>query len=238
VNNRGFPEVGEVRAMTSKSQGDSLSQTLKVDIGLVPGQGKLNEASRLAIQHPGMTNRSDVPYLTPFAWGKCGLVLPRYPGTRVLVNYHNGSSDDPIEVGSLWEAERGPDSEQGDWWLILPVGASTVEPAEDNAPEEHNGPVTHDLIDAQGNRVIEVGEITIRVSDPQSMSDQPRPNRGDAQQAITLEHKKAGSTIVMDKDGNITITAAKDITLDASKGVINMKAKDVKVKVDNAMDVS
>ncbi len=237
VNGRVFPEVGEVRAMTPKSQGEDLSQTLKLDIGLAPGQGKLNEASRLAIQHPSLTSGSDIPYLTPFAWGKCGLVLPRYPGTRVLVNYHNGNPDDPIEAGSFWEAERGPDSELGDWWLILPVGASTGEPAEDKSPDEHNGPVTHDLMDAKGNRVIEVGELTIRIGDLKSMSEQPRPKRSDDEQAITLEHT-AGSKIVMDKDGNITITAAKDITLDASNGTITMKAQDVKVKVDNAMDIS
>ncbi|MEK8105538.1 hypothetical protein NKG94_11055 [Micromonospora sp. M12] len=52
-------------------------------------------------------------YLTPFAWGGCGLILPRYPGTRVALAYRNGAPDDPVEVGALWPTGHAPVSQPG-----------------------------------------------------------------------------------------------------------------------------
>ena len=108
-----------------------------------------------------------VPYATPFAWGRCGLVLPRYPGTRVAAAFRNGDADDPIDVGALWESGQGPESEPGDWWLILPGDVPRRRRGQHAgrraAPPEHTGKATNDLIDADGNRVIEVGGLTVRV---------------------------------------------------------------------------
>jgi hypothetical protein len=178
-------------------------------------------------------------YTTPFAWGKCGLVLPRYPGTRVFVAYRNGLRNDPVEIGALWESGHGPDSQAGDWWLILPVGIPENERAtiaEDKTPQEHTGKVSQDLIDADGNRVIEVGELTVRVGRDKLKKAGERPARGQAD-SVTIEHSGGGASITIDQNGKISIKG-KNIELDAGSGDIKMNAANVKVTVSGSMDIS
>lgn len=239
---KSFAEIGEVRQMNPKTQGSnqSPSQTLTIWQGLEPGKGEPNQACSLPIQRPSPAPINQVPYTTLFAWGKCGLVLPRYPGTRVLVTHRNGESDDPIAIGALWESGHGPDSKPGDWWLSLPVGvpeAQRAALADAEKPEEHTGKVSQDLIDAEGHRIIEVGELTIRVGKDNLKDAGKRPDRPDKQDSITIEHTKKGSKIVIDSDGNIEINAGQgDITMTAKN--VNINADDVKVKVKNSMDVN
>lgn len=239
VEARNFPEVGEVRQMTSSGSAEPPGQTLTVWRGLAPGDGRSGQARRQAIQRPSPAPASGVPYTTPFAWGKCGLVLPRYPGTRVLVAHRGGRSDDPVDVGAVWESGHGPDSKAGDWWLILPAGIPAQQRAtlaDSATPQEHTGPATNDLIDADGNRVIEVGELTVRIGRGQLNPAGNRPARGEAD-AVTIEHAAKGSKIVIKKDGTIEIHAAADMLLKAD-GDIKMEAQNVKVKVSGSMDVS
>lgn len=182
-----------------------------------------------------------MPYASPFAWGKCGLVLPRYPGTRVVVTHRDQRADDAIDIGALWESAHGPDSKAGDWWLILPVGVDDAarESIDDKAvPTEHGGKVTQDLIDADGNRVIEVGELTIRVGRDALAAAGTRPARPSETDGVRIEHTGGGSSIVMHADGRIEIrTQDKDITIDAGAGAINLKATSVDVAVTSAMNV-
>lgn len=239
VDAKRLPEIGEVRRMTTSGTSEPPSQTLDLYCGLVGGDGRNNQGRRLAIKRPSPMPVTAVAYATPFAWGKCGLVLPRYPGTRVLVSYRNGSRHDPVEVGALWESGHGPDSKAGDWWLILPVGIPENERAsiaDDATPKEHTGKVSQDLIDADGNRVIEVGELTLRVGRDKLKKAGERPARGQ-QDSITIEHASGQATITIDKDGKVSIKA-KNIELDAGGGDITMNAANVKVKVTGSMDVS
>jgi hypothetical protein len=237
-----FAEVGEVRQMQTQGKGsssESPGQTLTVFRGLVPPDGGANQAPRLAIQRNNPLRIPGVAYATPFAWGKCGLVLPRYPGTRVMVVHRNGQGNDPVEIGALWESGHGPDSKAGDWWLILPVDIpeserSTI--AADAIPKEHTGKVSQDLIDAEGNRIIEVGELTIRVGKDKLNKAGDRPKSPTDKDSVTIEHTKGESKIVMKPDGSVVITA-KNIELDAGDGNITMKAKKVDVQVSDSMNV-
>lgn len=239
IGNRRFAEVGEVRRMTTEGTDEPPNQTLTVWRGLAPPDGRANQARRLPVQRPSPAPVSGVPYTTPFAWGKCGLVLPRYPGTRVLVAHRNGRRNDPIDIGALWESGHGPDTRPGDWWLILPVGIPESERAtiaDDEEPEEHNEDVTQDLIDADGNRIIEVGELTIRVGRDSLKNAGDRPERCDETDSITIEHTAEGSKIVMKQDGTVVIEA-KNIEIKAEED-INMEASNINVNVSGAMDVS
>ena len=238
---RVLTEVGEVRAMTSASSGPAVSQTLEVWRGLDGADGQPNQSRRLPILRPTGAPAPDIPYATPFAWGKCGLVLPRYPGTRVVVTHRDGRPDEAIDIGAIWESGHGPDSDPGDWWLILPVG---LQPQSDRAsltreaqPQEHGGVATNDLIDAEGNRVIELGELTIRVGRDQLQNAGTRPARG-LEDGITIEHAATGAKIVMHPDGMIELEAKKNLELRAPDGDIVLQAKNVKAQVDTAMEVS
>ena len=233
IESRRFPEVGEVRGATVRGTEEPPRQTLTVWRGLQPADGRSNQARRLDIVRPSPAPATGVPYTTPFAWGKCGLVLPRYPGTRVLVTHRNGHRNDPVEIGALWESANGPDSEPGDWWLLLPVGVPAdrrVNIAGSEPPEEHNGKVTQDLIDADGNRIIEVGELTVNVLPQNMLKDAgQRPEHG--------KHVEGGASIIIKPDGSVVIKAKK-IEFDAGDGEIALKAKNVNVQVSDSMNVS
>ncbi|MGC4816495.1 hypothetical protein [Micromonospora sp. DT63] len=241
-------EIGEVRAAATNASGavEPPAQTETVWEGLVRPDGRPNAARRLPVRREQPAPLPGVTYLTPFAWGGCGLILPRYPGTRVALAYRNGAPDDPVEVGALWPTGHAPVSQPGDWWLSLPVGVATNSRSsigDTVVPADHDGKVTHDLTDGDGNRVIELGELTVRVGRAQLQGRGQRPARADEADSITIEHAAGGSSIVMKQDGSITITATR-IDLDAGDGAVNISggtvsiaADDVDVQVDNAMNV-
>jgi hypothetical protein len=233
LDGKRFAEICEVRAATSRGAKDPPSQTVDLTRGLEAGDGNPNQARRLAIDRRHGERASGIPYATPFAWGKCGLVLPRYPGMRVVTVYRQGRSDDAIDAGALWESGHGPDSQPGDWWLILPIGVPAQKraaSAEDEVPAEHRGKVSQDLIDADGRRVIEVGQLSVIVLPPEKLRDAgQRPEHG--------THVPGGASIIVRPDGSVVIRAQR-IEFDAGEGDITMKARNVNVNVAGSMDVS
>lgn len=241
LNQQRHPEVGEVRAMATREQGDLPGQTLNIWTGLERPDGLTHQGRRRPIRRPNPAPVRGVAYLTPFAWGKTGLVLPHYPGTRVLVGYRNGQGDDPMALGALWESGHGPESEPGDWWLILPVGVKTkeLEESDETAPVEHTGKVTHDLIDGEGRRAIEVEQLTIRVGSLQETGSRPAHDKNDSStsnpEGVTIEY--AGAKVMIKKGGSIVLHAAKNIELNAPNGDISLNANNVNVKVKTRMNV-
>jgi hypothetical protein len=233
-------DVGEVRETNNSGSSEPPSQTELVWQGLEPSDGDHSQARRLAVSRPTPLPLRGVPYATPWAWGKCGLVLPRYPGTRVVLAHRHGRTDDAIDIGAVWESGHGPDSDPGDWWLILPVGVEQDQSLSDgDVPTEPSGNAVNDLTDKDGNRVIEVGELTVRVGANSLSSAGTRPARASDQGSITIEHADGGASIVVKSDGTITIHAAKNLEL-KSDADITMDAKNVKVTLsaNGTMDVS
>ncbi|MGW0202989.1 hypothetical protein [Nonomuraea sp. NPDC003201] len=225
-------EVGELRATTSAGDQSRPAQSVTVWRGLTGGQGDANQGGRLPVARPSPAPASDVPYLTPFAFGRAGLVLPAYPGTRVAVVHRLGDGADPMVAGALWTAGEAPDSAPGDWWLILPSAVPTAERdsiADSAVPSGYRAAASDDLIDADGNRVIEVGELTVRVGKAALQEAGTRPERAADGQSVTIEHADGRSKIVMKADGTIQIVAGKDLEI---------TAQNVKVKVSGTMDVS
>lgn len=234
-------EVGEVRAQHSSGSSEPPSQTERLWRGLTAPDGRANQARRLPIRRHQPSPIDGVAYATPFAWGKCGLVLPRYPGTRVVFVHRNGVEADPVEVGALWESGQGPDSQAGDWWLILPSEVQQSDRGSiadsETALAAYTGKATNDLIDADGNRVIEVGELTLRVGRPNLASAGTRPQRGSEQDGITIEHSQGGAKITISHEGKITVHAKGDLELISDNGDIKLSAKNVDVHVDQQMNV-
>jgi hypothetical protein len=238
-------DVAEVRGTTTKGTAEPPRQTEKVWRGTAPPDGFPHGGRRLAIRRHEPSALDGVAYATPFAWGKCGLVLPRYPGTRVVLLHRNGQQADPIDVGAVWESGHGPESNPGDWWLILPVGVaesarSSIADSED-PPEEPRDKATSDLIDANGNRVIHVAELTVTVGKGSLKKPGERPDRKSSNEdGITIEHRDGGASIVIDKDGKITISAKGDLELKSEQGNITLttgSSKQVQVST-GTMDVS
>ena len=233
---RRFLEVGQVRGVHAAGQ-DPPAQTETIWRSLGTDDGDMYSAGRVAFADDASVELAAMPYATPFAWGPCGLVLPRYPGMRVLLEHRNGASSDPIDIGALWDWSRAPDSEPGDYWLILPAAIppdKRTAIAGDDQPASPSGKATNDLVDADGNRVIEVGTLTVRVGVDSLKDAGTRPSF--EANTIHIEHAK-GSKITIDQDGNITVQSAADLALKAA-GNMTLEASAVKVKVASTMDVS
>jgi hypothetical protein len=233
--------VAQVRAINVNEP----LQTEKLWRGLVADDGRAYAAARLAFDKGGAPFAA-APYVSPFAWGQFGLVLPRYPGMRVLLAHRNGGDHDVIDIGALWEHGKAPASNPGDYWLILPAAipaADRREVADEVEPKDPAGKASNDLIDADGNRIIEVGQLTVRVGAASLHDAGTRPTVAGA--PLSIEHA-SGSIITIDQDGNITIksgngnitiksgkrldlVAEDDITFDSKKKIV--------AKVGEIMDV-
>ena len=225
-----FTEVGEVREFSPEKNETAPAQTSTIWRGLDDGSGP-NQARKANPIRPSNSPAPTVPYLTPFAWGKCGLVIPRYPGMRVAVAHRKANGNDPIDMGALWQSEHAPEKAKlGDWWLSLPAEAPVGNaPAgnKNDSPEDYSKKVTNDLTQQDGIRIIEVGEFTIRIGQDKLKAAGERPLQPSIPGALCIEHA-SGSQFLIDKDGNITIKAKKDL---------NIEAENVKVKC-SSMDVS
>jgi hypothetical protein len=241
IANLGAQDIAEVRSFQAASDGAKGAQTSHLQRGLTPSIGP-NAAHRADIERVTKAEVQGVPYLTPFAWGKCGLVLPRYPGMRVALNYTGFDKGDPIDVGAFWQKAHGPEeAKAGDWWLSLPAEApagNAPEAGTPGAPVDYTGKTTHDLIDTHGNRVIEVGALVVRVGSSTLKSAGKRP--ADPPQADSVSIECAGGQgqpswkLQIEKDGTIllfgkkvTIKADDELTLDAPKVTVNCNSMDV-----------
>jgi hypothetical protein len=155
---------------------------------------------------------------------------------RVVMVHRNGDPDDAVDVGALWESGVGPDAEPGDYWLILPASVAAAQRAaiaDDAQPEPPTGPATQDLIDADGNRVIEVGKLTIRIGRNALRSAGERPPVADP--PVAIEHE-SGTRILIRDDGTVVVESASNLELRAKQD-IRMKAKNVIAEVEESFDV-
>lgn len=220
-------DIAEVRAFHATTDASSgtvarAAQSSDLIVGVDDRTGG-GGARRAEINRARATRRaSNAPYLTPFAWGEYGQVLPRYPGTRVMLAYHHNSPQDAVDIGALWQTDgtaSAPQAAQaGDWWLILPAGASTQEAAGTAAvAPPQDGKASHDLIDANGERRIEVNGFTIRSFDANNLKgpgERPSPPDGDNMQGgILIHHKGSDALISIATDGKITIKATGELVL-------------------------
>lgn len=247
--------LAEVRAVVSAAQVSHLAR------GLVRRGGRRGE-SRTADISDTAARRDNVPYATPFAWGRYGMVVPRYPGTRVVV-VNRGTGDDPIDVGAVWRADGPPPaSEPGDWWLTLPADVPVQERKERrqlNRPA-HVGLASNDLIDADGNRSVEARSLTCVAGDgalrqagerPLTPSSSGEGRRFSRETALRLVHAKNGQEVLLEEDGSLSLLGPEKggdrsrITIDAdgnigvsTKGDLTIDANNVQVNVAGTMNVS
>ena len=154
------------------------------------------------------------PIVSPFAWHKCGLIVPVYPGMRALLAHNFGLVDDAVVAGFLWSEQPKydrPKNQDGDYWLCLPT--------ELDGNDQPTGKGANDLIDKTGLRVIEVKGLRIVVGGNTSDVGE-RPEVPEAK-TIVIEHE-SGTTIKVANDGAVSITTkSKDISL--TNGSVTLK---------------
>jgi hypothetical protein len=204
-------DVGEVRSFREKSVGAQPGQVSEVFRGLV-ALGGPNLSRRADIKRPSDAPSTGVPYLTPFAWGRCGLILPRYPGMRVALTHRAFDAADAIDLGALWQTGHAPEgAHAGDWWLSLPADAAAgnaPDAAQSGPPSDYAGAATHDLIDSGGQRIIEVGALVVRLGHSKLTPAGTRPDDPPTNTAVTITHATSGAHITIKDNGTVVIKGA------------------------------
>ncbi len=233
-----LPEIAEVREANAAPPALP-HMTLTTWEGTAGNPAENQALRRHPIARARAAEQRGVAVLTPFAWGACGLAMPRYPGMRVMLGYRNGSATECFEIGATWGPGARMQPQPGDWWLCLPRGASTAALAPGDRADHTPGPdqaAVHDLTDAAGARVIQVDKLTLRIGADSNAKAGTRPAHGN--KAFTLSHADGKAEITMDQNGVITLKGER-INIDAgSNGTVAITAKDVNINVQNRVNVT
>jgi hypothetical protein len=214
--------------------GDVGRQRPAIDIGQVTAYVSKHRATLNYGQSPSLNEATpsvdvkvdEIPQLqaqaiaSPFAWQKCGLIVPVYSGMRALLAHNLGLVNDAVIAGFLWSdvkdaAFERPKNEEGDYWLCLPtkVDESTKQPA---------GKGVNDLTDRTGLRVIQARGLQIFVGDDALPQVGERPTVP-KEKTIVIEHE-SGTQITIGDDGAVKIdTSNSQKEISFTNGSVTLK---------------
>jgi len=137
------------------------------------------------------------PMVAPFAWNRCGLVVPVYPGMRAVAVHNRYLREDALLDGFIWtEQMHPPPSQTGDWWVCLPVN-----PPSDRAPDTGD-PAANDLTAADGRRVIELKGLRILAGAGGQLGT--RPTLG-TDGTVEIEHSSGAKVTVRDNEISLQV---------------------------------
>jgi hypothetical protein len=201
-------DVGEVKTYDEKKHKATLNYGQKPEQkDTAPSvQTKVNDKAQLI----------NKPLASLFAWHKCGLIVPIYPGMRALLAHNQNLTNDAIVTGFLWPDQpeyTRPKNEPGDYWLCLPTKLDG-----NNQP---TGKGVNDLTDKSGIRVIQAKGLHIYVGEKDLPDVGTRPSTPDPK-TLVIEHE-SGTKITIANDGAIKIeTQEKDISLTNGQGTLTL----------------
>jgi len=165
---------------------------------------------RTAVENDDKQVARNKPMLSPFAWRKCGLIVPIYPGMKALMGHNRNLPDDIVTLGFLWSdqpAFEPPGNKEGDWWLCLPIDFDSTKPPTDETK------AVNDLTGKNGCRVIELNGLKITVGKGKLDVVGKRPQEGKEDEFL-LEHA-SGTTLTIDSNGAVKIKAS-NITIEGN----------------------
>lgn len=182
-----------------------------------------------AVQNDDQQIAAARPLLSPFAFHKCGLIVPVYKGMKAVMAHNRALEQDSIVTGYIWSdtpAITPPANQPGDWWLCLPADYT------DSALPTDSTKSTNDLTANNGKRVIQVKGLKIIVGSDLLTPVGKRPEPGDDDEFL-IQHKKASIKISADgsleimadaaaQHGKITISSSGDIQMTAT-GAVTLK---------------
>jgi hypothetical protein len=167
------------------------------------GQPALGSETQPSINIPVQQQDDNIytgkPIVSPFAWRKCGLVVPIYPGMKALMLHNRALASDGIIAGYLWSKQPDlppPSNQAGDWWLCLPIDFDATQPPGDSTK------AANDLTANNGCRVMELKGLRITIGADGLKQIGTRPAPGDAEQC-TIGH--ASGAVVTIKKGEIDV---------------------------------
>lgn len=207
ISQRPFVEMGKVKEHTPAAGGGTAPHRASLYYGQEVGREITATEPQPSIRAEVRQDEEQIfrgkPLLSPFAWHKCGLVVPVYPGMKAVLLHNLGRAEDPVVAGYVW-AERPaiepPSAQRGDWWLCLPSDY------DGSAPPGASTKASNDLTASNGKRVIEAKglKITIGASNQRPVGERPTEGGDDE---LLIEHS-SGTFIKISSDGKISIKAS------------------------------
>jgi hypothetical protein len=193
-----------------------------LNYGQSPAQGTIAPSVQTPVD--AGTQLRGQPIASPFAWHKCGLMVPVYEGMRAVLAHNRSLTNDALVTGFLWSEDpklEPPANQPGDYWLCLPTGVAANKPV---------GKGVNDLTDKSGQRVIQARGLKIQVGDTLLPEVGVRPTvPPDLTGRVVVEHQ-SGTTITIDSGGAVTIeTKGKDIVLKNGAATLSLSGPTVKV---------
>jgi hypothetical protein len=213
-------DVGEVSDYQSGADKKHLA-TLNYGQDAAPGE--VAPSVTVPINQSG-SQLLNKPIASPFAFHKCGLIVPVYPKMRALLAHNQGATNDAVVAGFVWSEDprlEPPRNQPGDYWLCLPTELTSGLPS---------GKGVNDLIDASGKRIIQAKGVQIFVGTDKlpEVGERPAvPSSVDG--AVVIEHQK-GATITITPDGAVQIkTDNQDISLTNGQVTVKLSGSSVEV---------
>jgi hypothetical protein len=221
-------DVGEVAGYDDGAGGKHLA-TLRY--GQSPPADAVAPSVEVAVDREPQLHSK--PLASPFAFHKCGLVVPVLPGMRALLAHNRGLVNDAVVAGFLWAEQprlEPPQNAAGDWWLCLPTAL--------DGQGMPTGKGVNDLTDKAGLRVIQAKGLRITVGEGTLPDVGKRPEVPDDLDAKLLIEHESGTTLTVAGDGAVTLdTGGKDITIKSGNASITLSGGTVKLQ-GTAVEVS
>ena len=188
---------------------------------------ELPPLGRVKVLYPWLSDKVESGWarcVTPMAGKNIGMYFLPEVDTEVLLGFDHGDLSQPVVLGSLWNPDLPPPATNAN-------GQDTIRLIKTKSGHTITLDDTKDLEkiviqDKGGSRITMNQDGTVAIK---------------AKQDLTLQAQnedKGGSQITMNQDGTVTINANKDLTLQAQNGTITLDAQNVKVTVQDTMDVS
>ena len=211
--NRPTSEIGKVKDYTPGESGNAEKHVTSLYFGQNFERTEAQPSVNVDIDDNEQRLFRNKPVVSPFAWHKCGLMVPVYKGMKAALSHSLKLQDDVLVNGFIWSqtpAITPPSNKAGDWWLCLPIDFDAASPPTDSTK------AVNDLTANNGKRVMQFKGMKISIGASTLPNVGARPEEG-ADDELLIEHK-SGTILKIAEDGKITIEASSleitgDVTL-------------------------
>lgn len=213
-------EIGKVKTYAPGESTGAEKHLGTLYFGQTYGQSETQPSINVGIENNEQRLFRNKPLVSPFAWHRCGLIVPVYEGMKAMLSHNLSLQDDVLINGFIWSETpviEPPQNKAGDWWLCLPIDFNTSHPPSDSTK------AVNDLTANNGKRVIQLKGLKITIGNSTLPNVGARPSEGEDDEFL-IEHK-SGTILKIAADGKMTIEASSlsikgDLTIE---GALSMK---------------
>ena len=201
--NRPAQEIGKVKAYTPGDSTEAEKHLGTLYFGQTFERYETQPSINIAVEDNEQQIFRNKPLVSPFAWHKCGLMVPVYEGMKAMLNHNLGLQDDVLINGFIWSETpviEPPKNKAGDWWLCLPIDFDTANPPSDSTK------AVNDLTANNGRRVIQLKGLKITIGNSTLTNVGERPEEGQDDEFL-IEHS-SGTILKIASDGKMSIEAS------------------------------